>query len=317
MRLLSSACAIVATQALAYPIPPQGLWELTANSELVVIATVELGPPGTALPTSFAKAAQWTPTSREPVVRLRVIETLKGVPAELVEVLRDPGMIYPAPSRFEEGKKVLAFLEGAHGRWHVVARSYGTLYPSEDELPVFAERIREAVKLQASSFTNAQRIDWAVRTTARRATRWHGAVELARPSAPNLFSRSVNRQVTSIDEKQRQLLASGFVAEPSADSTTPKIAQLLSGHTDPRFDRALIGAVNTLLEGTDSLSAFDAMDQAIARAGGTRRALMAGINPSAWEHDMSTLRSAWAKAKKELKLPEGAYVPRGDSVTSW
>ena len=74
-------------------------------------------------------------------------------------------------------------------------------------------------------------------------------------------------------------------------------------HADPRFDLALIRAEETLLEGTDSLSAFQVLDEVIKRAGGSKR-LLAGINPSSWKHDMTTLREVWAKARKELRLPK-------------
>ncbi len=293
MTILSVLCASIAASSVGY-VPPQGLWELSSNAELIVIATVEFGAPGTAMPTTFTQAAQWTPTSRERVMQLRVRETLKGATAELIEVLGE----HPA------GETVLAFLEGAHGRWRFVASRYGQLHPPEDELPVFTDRVREALRLQASSFTKEQKIDWAVRTAAQRATRWHGVWELSAPTESNWFSRNGRESVTQVDENQRRLLADGFIAEPSADDTTAIIAALLKQHTDPRLDLALINAVETLLEGTNSLSAFQVMDEVIKRAGGARRLLYAGINPLAWEHDMTTLRTVWAKARKELRLPK-------------
>lgn len=294
MRSLILTCVCLSTTALGYPIQPQGLWELTQHAELVVIATVEEGPAGTAVPTSFAAAASWTPNSRESVVRLRVRETIKGNPAELVEVRGSVGMLCPAPDIYPLGETVLAFLQGDHGRWRVDALSYGTLYPDDDELPLFKQRILEAVALQSGKFTAKQKTDWAVRAATRRATRWHGLRELPPAS-------------TALDDEQRRLLSTGFVAEPSADATTGKLAALLRGHPDPQLDRTLVGAVDCLLEGRDSLAAFDAMYEVILRAGGTRR-LFVGINTSAWEHDLGVLRRVWANAREVLHLPEGVKV---------
>lgn len=310
-RYLGLATSLIATVASAYPISPQTLWELSGSAEVIVIAKVERLHADVVSPTSFTDAAQWKTDDFEgqELVRLRVLSTLKGSPGQELDVQTAAGMICPAPGRFLEGKIVLAFLSSNEGRWYVEGLSYGTLYPEPDELPVFKERIAEAVKLQAGKFTPAEKLDWAVRTAARKATRWQGAYELAsgRDRIHAFYDRKRAPEGAKLDDVQRKVLADGFVAEPSADGTTAMIADLLNGFPDARVDRALVGAVDTLLEGVEGRTAYEALSAVIARAGGDPT-LLQGLDPRAFRYDMGELRKAWALAKKDLKLPAGVKV---------
>lgn len=311
-------------RAHAYPISPQTLWDLTGNADLIVVAKVEALHAEVSAPTSFAEAARWKPSPVEdpgfdgmaPLARLRVVETLKGHPANTLDVVTEGGMMCPAPGRFLVGRTVLVFLSGYSGRWHVSGLSYGTLYPDPDELPAFRERVAAALAAQASPQADAHKLDWLVHTAALRATRWHGAYELANGLDPThaYYDRVRNGGVAKLTSKQRAIIARGFINDPSADSTTAMVAALLKDHADPRLDRALVGAVDALLDGDDSLAAHGAMSAVIARAGADPGRWLGGLEQGAFEYDMEKLRQAWLKARAELRLPPGALVTTRKTV---
>lgn len=316
-RALLLALLLGSGSVFGYPISPATLWNLAADAELVVVARVEAVHDDTFSPMSFAQAAEWKadPTGRggAELARLRVTQTLKGRPAEVLEVVTSRGIICPAPGRFLVGETVLAFLSSYAGHWHVEGRSYGTLYPEPDELPVVKERLAMAVALQTTGFTPAQKLDWAVGTAARRATRWQGAYELASAldSIHAYYDDRPRDPEVKLTRAQRQALADGFVREPSADTTTAMMAKLLEGHADPALDRAFVGAVDALLEEGDAWAASQAAGAVIARAGGDPKTLLPPRDETFAPPDLAALREAWAHARAKLRMPEGSrLLPR-------
>lgn len=309
-RCLGLAALLLANVVSAYPIAPQTLWNLSARSQVIVVAKVERLHDDVLAPESFSAAAD-PDQARGPreLARLRVTRVLKGSPGQELDVVTEGGMVCPAPGRFIVGKTVLAFLSSFEGRWHVTGLSYGTLYPAPEHLAVFEQRIQEAAALQAGTYSEAQKTDWAVRTAAHAATRWHGAYELAsgRDRRHSFYDSERSPVTKKLDAVQQKILADGFIAEPTADRTTALIAELLRGYADPRVDQALVGAVDALMQGSSSFTAFEALAAVVERAGGDVT-LLEGIDPEAFRHDFDVLRRAWDVAKKDLKLPPGTRV---------
>ena len=304
-RALVAVAFFLSTSAFAYPISPKTLWDLTSEAELIVVARVEHLRGEAFAPRSFTEAATNNPSARhvDDLARLRVVETLKGSAAQSLEVVTSAGSICPAPGRFVVGELMVAFLSSYGGRWHALGLSYGTLYPDAEELPVMKERIAAAVALQKTKFAPEQRLDWAVATAARRATRWHGAYELASATDEmHSFYDEKKREPAQLTELQLRALADGFINEPSADETTVMMLRLLRKQADPRLDAAFVGAVDSLLE-RDPRSAIPAMEDLVARAGGDP-ALLEGI----WDSGDEVLRRRWQAAREELRLPSGAKL---------
>lgn len=304
-RCVGLTALLLAALSHAYPIEPQTLWELSGDAEVIVVATVERLHNGVRAPEAFAAVTD--PGVRrfgEPLARLRVVTVLKGTPGAALDVVTEGRMMCPAPGRFVEGKTVLAFLRAWQGRWYVHGLSYGTLYPSPDELPIFKARIAEAIELQARKHTPAEKIQWAVRAASRRATRWHGTHLLSSGRDSRHWAERGPKEPVKLDDVQLSAIAEGFIAEPSVDRTTATIADLLKGYADPRIDRALVGAVDALLEDDDPYAGFQALKAVVERAGGDIT-LLNDIEPKASRQEIPALRRAWSTARKDLKLPAG------------
>src|SRR5262245_18159092 len=93
----------ISPPAYADAISPQSLWELTQNARLIVLAEVE-------------RVGQADPRNPDfgyggDVARLRVLEVWKGTKPELLEVTFRKNLICPKPSRYEPGRRVVAFLK--------------------------------------------------------------------------------------------------------------------------------------------------------------------------------------------------------------
>lgn len=250
--LLLLGASLAAGAAGAYPISPLTLWELTAKADLVVLARVG------ELTEVKGEDDDWA----SDVALLDVREVYKGkLPAghadagDRVPVRYSRGMMCPAPARYVEKETVLAFLAGPDddGRYRTVGLSYGTLYPEVDELDVFTERIRAAVKLQAKEApSSADERWWRVKTAARAATRWHGAYRLA-PEYDRVhayYDRSEHKPLSAgLTAREMRILARGFAEEPTLDPTLPMMLALLAGYPSADVDAAAVAAVDVLVRG--------------------------------------------------------------------
>lgn len=251
-----SKCALVVallavpSLAAAYPIPAVPLWQLVERADRIVVAEVESTGP------VAAATGEETDTASSMLdghaARLRVVETLKGAHEPRMEVRYSPYVICPAPPRYVEGQVVLAFLSRSDkGLWYTQSRSYGTLYPSEEDQPVFSTLIRRAHALQASGGPGleASKRQWLVDAAARRATRWHGLYELAPASdAVHAYYDSTERPdyLARLTPEQMEQLAGGFVAEPSLDHTLTMMLAALAGYDSDAVDETAGRAVDTL-----------------------------------------------------------------------
>jgi len=145
---------------LAFPIPPQTLWDLTLEAERVVVARVET--------VKIDESGD--------LAVLRVIETWKGPFTEFIRVRFSSRMICPAPPRYVEGREVLAFLKASDevaDSFTTVGLSYGSLYPAVEDRQAFWQLVHRLGSADDStSFTMKK--EWHVEAASRRATRWHG-----------------------------------------------------------------------------------------------------------------------------------------------
>lgn len=226
-----------ATLAVAYPIPPQTIWQLSAHSERIVYAEV-------------------VRHVEDGVVELRVLETWKGTRALEFKVHYEPNWTCPAPPVFVDGKRVIAFLaRGDRGRWEVVGLSYGTRYPADaGEVDDAREVIRDAVK-RAPSYRRVKSYedwldvppaptDWAVLAATKPATRWDGLYLLAQEGDAPHARYDAQRPTRKLDSAQRQQLVDAFVDRPTRDHTVPMLLQLLRGQPDAELDATIASVLD-------------------------------------------------------------------------
>lgn len=307
IRIAASGAALLAISVAvgAYPIPPQTLWSVTEEAELVVVARVEAeGELSTE-----SDPDSWTPAR----ARLHVVEALKGEASGSIEVAYHPGLVCPAPARFVAERTVLAFLvwDPEEGAWIVPQLSYGTLYPRAQDLSLFRRLISRAVTLQSAASGGIRPpVDWLVEAAEHRATRWHGLYELAAEldAMHSFYDRGTDREDLRplLAAEHQARIARGFVADPSADLTFVQTLGILEGHDDSEFDRTAIGLVEWALAQEEAPYWLgDALELTLRRFGDSEaeeRLLALGEYP--WDRSLSGQRALWEDAKLRLGLPE-------------
>jgi hypothetical protein len=228
------------SRAHAYPIEPRTLWELTKESELIVLAEVE------AVEEYVSQGAD--SSRRGDVARLRIIEVWKGTKPERLEVRFRRGMVCPAPPRYEPGRRVVAFLKRYEDTWRTTGLSYGTHYPPDDgAVEAYWQSVRQALAAQESPL-ESRRVEWAVRTALHPSTRWDGLYMLA-PSADELHAFFDSRDPTSarLSQQQLKLLADAFVQAPTRDRTLSLMLAVLRDHPSNAVDTTALSALETIL----------------------------------------------------------------------
>lgn len=315
LAFLTLAAAPVAT---AYPIPPVNLWELVRKSDLVVVAQV----------TSLAKPTD--ERGRDPfaydTAHLRVVEVWKGDADGDIEVAFGSGVICPAPAHYEEGATVLAFLErpdqetaptrdASDARWRTVGLSYGSLYPRDEDLPLFRDLVADAVALQSRGHVpEAARRAWHVGAATHRATRWHGlmglplAVEGMRDDDDDPDSH--RRSEPTADERRE--LMRGFADEPSDDDTIAMMLVFVGRQRDDAFDQAVLGQLERALA-EDEIGYWlpDALARMTERFGGRDGLAAIGLTEETQydEPKPAVLRAAWRTARDRYGIPSVPPAP--------
>jgi hypothetical protein len=312
------ACLALPRAAGAYPISPVPLWELTEESELIVLGEV------TEVRESMdagERTLRDAPSSSRldgpgSVARITVRETWKGEAEPQVEVSFDPHYICPAPPRYVTGKVVAAFLSREDDRWFTVGLSYGTLYPTADEVTDLRDRVREAIGLQKAGVVDPrERVAWHVRAAARRATRWHGLYGL-KPSGDSLHyyydaRRGVRMADVQLSAEEFDAIARGFVEEPSLDRTLPMILVLFEGRPHHALDRAAIAAVEALLA-KDRIPWWigEALEPLLRRLGDADpKGRLEPLGDRFEEVSAQVVRDIWGGAKCDLLLPDIPAAP--------
>ena len=314
--LASAAFGVVllpAPPAPGYPISPVTLWELTAEADLIVWAKVEEEalPRGSGEPDDDFNSA---------AASLRVLETWKGRRRERVEVRYAAGMICPAPARYLPGRRVLAFLDREPGGyWTTVGLSYGSLYPSDDEIGDYRHLVRWALQLQRGDrpARAGEHLDWVVEAASRPGTRWHGLYEL-HPIADRVHAYYDQSQRPAgewrLSRHHLERIADGFVAVPPTDRALPMTLALLAGVKSPDVDRAGVAVMEALIQ-QDRFPYWirDALGLLFLRFGDPDApARLAALGDDRGPIDPERLREVWQRARSELAIPvvEPAELPK-------
>jgi hypothetical protein len=239
--------------------------------------------------------------------RLQVIEHWKGETDAEVSVAFEPNMFCPAPPRYDAGATVLAFLVRDIDGWQTAHLSYGTLYPSPEDLPIYAARVREALTLQSrEQLDRADRIEWLVRCAEHRATRWDGLYELVGSPKPPAYEEGELRipPAELLTDGHRARIALGFLRDSRLDGTLPLLIDVLGPYRDDRFDRAVIAAIDEEFDSDNSeLYVLDAAIPAIlSRLGVPNADSRIPSRGDDWrsKSHRDALRKAWVEAKATL-----------------
>lgn len=301
------AIAVAAPSAiLAYPIPPAPLWRLVHDADVIVVATVvSVDAPPPADPRAASEDDDLD-ISGYSIARLHVTERWKGEIAADIAVPFEPNMACPAPPRYDPGATVLAFLsrDDRHGTWQTVHLSYGTVYPSPQDLLIYAARVREAAALQSKkSLDRVDRMEWLVRCTEDRATRWDGLYELIGAPKPRAYEDGELRipPAELLTDEQRARIATGFIRGPRLDGTVSLLVNVLGSYRDDRFDRAAIAAIDRELQADepDVVLLHQAIPAILTRMGDEKaEARMSALGEN-WraESHVGSMRKMWVEAK--------------------
>jgi hypothetical protein len=173
LLLCGAVATFLAMQACGFPIEPVSMRGLIIESDLVAVARVVPQPQDR----YFMRFDHKSPA------RLRLSSVLKGKSnADVIEVHFDDGLVCPAPPHFPLATNMLVYLKKTAKGYETVALSYGVKVASDEEIEIYAQRIRELVEIETT--TNAtikrrQTVEWLVDCAEHPVTRWQGAFELA------------------------------------------------------------------------------------------------------------------------------------------
>ncbi len=239
MRVLLAAACLASVGALAYPIPPQTLWDLTRDSELVVLARVA-GVADNPHPADEVGSAN---------ARLEVIEVWKGKAPERLLVEFEPNFVCPAPPKFLAGRRVVAFLSREKGRWFVEGLSYGTRYPADEAEEAELKRaVTGALKARAS---DGPTVAWALAAGKARSTRWDGLYALSSASdPPHRFYDRRRKAEPALTEATLSELEQIMITAPSYDSTLRQLLAILAQRPNAAVTSAAADAIESVMTGS-------------------------------------------------------------------
>lgn len=307
MTIRSIITALLLSLAISPPahadqIEPQTLWELTQGASLIVLAEVE-------------RVGQADPRNPDysyggDVARLRVLEVWKGTKPELLEVTFRKNLICPTPSRYEPGRRVVAFLKPLTRSWLTIGYSYGTRYPRDDSaVQAYRVAVRMALEAQESS-REKQRVEWAVNIAVHPATRWDGLYTLV----PE-FDADELQAHAKLSLRQQQLLADAFVKAPlGGNGTLARVLGLLQDYPSKDVDETALSLLEMSLQEPESLLAYtdDEMKLIARRLGKPLVEEPKRINKDSYEPDAARsarLKRQWESFKKANHLTP-APLPR-------
>jgi hypothetical protein len=283
VRLLTAVLVLVPWMALAYPIPPQTIWDVVADSELIVSAVV--------------KDVRTTKTLS--IARLEVEETWKGTAPAKLEVRFDPDMQCPLPPQYLKGRRVVAFLGRSNkGNWMTVSLSYGTRYPADDaERAEMKASVEEAIALQTSGDAKGIQL-WAVSSFAKRSVRWDALQVLGRDTDA---AREVFRKGAMPGPLPPELLAElerAFIARPSWGPELVSEMRALRAQKSKVLDEACADIIETVLVNETARYWSDqAIDLLSERLG---QEVIESRGPDRLSDD--TIQLKWDTLKKRLGL---------------
>ena len=239
----------------AYPITPQTLRKLIESSQFIVIATVD-NPETKGEPVKYFDKAKndtvlvyKTTLGGDGLADLYIKEILKGKPSDLhIQVTYEAGMICPTPARYPDKKTVIAFLykDDTSLTYRTVGLSYGSkIMESEEELSSYRSRIFEyfeIIKMTSRRKKNQATVEWLVKCSENKFTRWEGAYELSRHGDfMSYYDRSKDPQFyKKLSKSQLQRLDSAFFATDTIGYNELCLAKLISKESKLRLKKHLI-----------------------------------------------------------------------------
>ena len=322
LRWLTFCCAAIAvlaagtSPARGYPISPQPLWKLVEGATVIVLAEVTAveEPQVPEVSDEEAEALDDDEWEEPPPHRasLRVIEVWKGEAGGELIVPFEGFWICPAPPRYEQGKRVLAFLAlDDAGELQTVGLSYGTLYPNDDARDDFRAMVKSAIRLQAEPpVSPVDRQAWSVEAAARRGTRWHGLYELdpEGDEVHSFYDRSAEPPPKrgALTAPQLQRLAASFVAAPSSDQTAVMMLQVLAGWRSEALDHAAVSVVEALLaEEEPAWWLRELLALVLVRYGDAQvEKRIQALGDRFADYSIDAARKLWEGARRELEIPE-------------
>lgn len=297
---------IFPTASRAYPIPPQTLWDLTSEADVVVLAHVDkTDPPPSGDPDSSFQNGR--------IAYLSVQEAFKGKPEAALSVAYDEGIRCPLPPSYLQGEQVVAFLVKSKGHYQTVAMRQGTHYLKQNEINDYRSVIQEAVALQTTQpVAQDAKISWMVHAAARPATRWHGLYRLVPPSGVFGGAHEGPASAVAADIRltpaQIKEIADGFIRYPVADDTLPMVLKLLEDYPSRAVDQTAMGIVEGELAKDASRSWLSQSIELLRRRIRDPQAKTMPPRPI-WEQvPIATLRQEWRAVRKRLRLPPVAPI---------
>ncbi len=309
---------LAVTPLRAMPIPPNPLWTLTQDAELIVVAEVTDHEPWRDERESADRSMSKT------VALLSILDTLKGPELETVRVPYPAGLVCPQPPHYFDGEVVVAFLERYDDRWHTVSLSFGTLYPQGPDLDDVLTMTRWAVRLQAEAGAGGvlqeQRMRWLLEAAARSGTRWHALMELQHPEL--LVDRRPGaaeyRAPAALTDEDFAELAQALIREPRPDHTLPMMLELLREHPEPALDEVVLAVTEGMLAHEKPSFVLEWMLSEVMRRFGELeprgtierfQAAREAQDVPDWSERMPTIeewRSFWIETKRRLGIPDVA-----------
>lgn len=225
----------------AWPIEPQTLRKLIESSAYIVIAKVDNQEP--------KRGNIIYSEGGEGLANLYIKETLKGdLHANHIQVFYEAGMVCPAPPIYLNQSTVLAFLykNETGSTFSTQGLSYGSkVMLSEAALSAYRTRIieyLEILKVANPHQRNAATVEWLVKCSENKFTRWEGAYELSRKgNFMSHYDRSTDPQFYKhLSKSQLQRLDAAFFATDTIGYSELCLAKLISKQSYKRLKSHLL-----------------------------------------------------------------------------
>lgn len=242
---------LTAQAAFSYPITPQTLRKLIEQSKYIVIATIDNPEKSEKYYDEKVKdTLELFSLGGDGLADLYIKEILKGKPdnSNHIQVTYEAGMICPAPARYPDKKTVIAFLykEDTSSTYRTVGLSYGSkIMDTEEETSSYRTRIieyLEILKMISKRKRNEATVEWLVKCSENKFTRWEGAYELSgQGDFMSYYDSSKDEQFYKLlTESQKHRLDSSFFATDTVGYNELCLANLISKDNYPKLKQHLL-----------------------------------------------------------------------------
>lgn len=227
-----------------YPISPRPLRMLVAESQYIITGRVT--------EVIELERKEKKRTYRDYYAVILVRDVLQGkISDKEVRVAFEPGMICPAPARYETGTTVVAFLDKHESEYVTHALSYGAKIVSETSLEVYKLRIAEVQQINAmqdglDKFMAT--VEWLVKCAEHPDTRWEGTYELSPESDfMSYYSRTEHLPFSSmLSPEQRSRLKAALFAEKNPGYADFGLVDLIYVGNEKQVHRYLLNGLKNI-----------------------------------------------------------------------